>query len=53
MAARMVVVVSVLILSSNRGKPVTENKAYAKCANIKATNVPKFNSGKVGICQVL
>jgi hypothetical protein len=42
MAVRMVVVVSVLILSFNRGKPVTENKAYVKCANIKATNVPEL-----------
>jgi hypothetical protein len=42
MAMRMVVAVSVLILFSNRGKPVTENKAYARCASIKATNVPKL-----------
>jgi hypothetical protein len=34
MAVRMVVTVSVLILSSSRGKPVMENKAYAKCARI-------------------
>jgi hypothetical protein len=39
MAAKMVVAVSVLILSSSRGKPDTENKAYARCASIKATNV--------------
>jgi hypothetical protein len=38
----MVVTVSVLILSSSRGKPVTKNKAYARCANIKATNVPNL-----------
>jgi hypothetical protein len=37
----MVVAVSVLILSSSRGKPITENKAYAKGASIKATNVPE------------
>ncbi len=41
-AARMVVTVSLLILSSSRGKHVTENKAYAKCAGIKATNVPEL-----------
>ncbi len=41
-AARMVVAVFVLILSSSRGKLVTENKTYAKCANIKATNVPEL-----------
>ena len=39
-ATRMVVAVSVLILSYSEGKPVTENKAYARCASIKATNVP-------------
>ena len=38
----MVVAVSVLILSYSEGKPVTENKAYARCASIKATNVPKL-----------
>jgi hypothetical protein len=27
---------------SSRGKPVMENKAYARCANIKATNVPEL-----------
>jgi len=42
MAVRMVIAVSILILSSSRGKPVTENKAYARCANIKATNVPEL-----------
>ncbi len=41
-AARMVVAVSVLILSSSRGKPVTENKTYARCASIKVTNVPEL-----------
>ena len=41
-ATRMVVAVSVLILSYSRGKPVTENKAYARCASIKATNVPEL-----------
>jgi hypothetical protein len=39
---RMVVAMSILILSSSRGKPIMENKAYARCANIKATNVPKL-----------
>jgi hypothetical protein len=38
----MVVAMSILILSSSKGKPVTENKAYAKCASIKATNVPEL-----------
>jgi hypothetical protein len=38
----MVVAMSILILSSSGGKPVTENKAYAKCANIKAKNVPEL-----------
>jgi hypothetical protein len=42
MAARMVVAMSVLILSSSRGKPIMENKAYARCASIKATNVPEL-----------
>ncbi len=38
----MVVAVSVLILSSSRGKHVMENKTYARCASIKATNVPEL-----------
>jgi hypothetical protein len=42
MAARMVVAVSILILFSSRGKPITENEAYARCASLKATNVPKL-----------
>jgi len=41
-AVRMVVAVSVLILSSSRGKPVMKNKAYARCASIKAINVSEL-----------
>ncbi len=41
-ATIMVVAMFVLVLSSSRGKHVTKNKTYARCANIKATNVPEL-----------